>query len=136
MANRLRKKQGSSIIETIIGIIVIVPIILFLVDVGAMVMCQTANDKLAKHSARAAAEKSTAIDAKAAADLVLAGFKPSQLCSNPTRVVFNFDQASGQVYVETEMTCNLPVPVPFSDNLSSQKFRATANEPIVGILPE
>jgi hypothetical protein len=52
--NRRKQKQGSSLIETVVGCIFIVTIALFLLDVASIVICQTQNDALAKHCARAA----------------------------------------------------------------------------------
>ncbi|MBY0356680.1 MAG: hypothetical protein K2W82_01655 [Candidatus Obscuribacterales bacterium] len=49
------RNKGQSIIETVVGIIVLVPIVLFLFDVAVLVLANTANDNLAKSCARAAA---------------------------------------------------------------------------------
>lgn len=50
-----RKNGGQSIIETVVGIIVLIPIVLFLFDVAVLVLSNSANDNLAKSCARAAA---------------------------------------------------------------------------------
>ena len=52
---RTRHQLGQSIIETVVGIIFMIPIVLFLFDVAVLVLGNTANDNLAKQSARAAA---------------------------------------------------------------------------------
>jgi hypothetical protein len=57
MTSRRRghRANAQSLIETVVGIIFLVPIVLFLFDVGVLVLANTANDNLAKQAARAAA---------------------------------------------------------------------------------
>lgn len=132
-----RKQVGSSIVETAAGLILLIPIVLFLVDVAAMVVVQTENDKLAKACARAAAEypQGDANAVKAAKDvydhqkdsnlLKKAPFNPSGSPTYPS---------AGMVTCKTTITCTLPVPVPLVGN-SQVAFNAIATEPIVGELP-
>jgi hypothetical protein len=54
-ASKRSRNQAQSIIETVVGIIFMIPIVLFLFDVGILVLANTANDNLAKQAARAAA---------------------------------------------------------------------------------
>ena len=51
----VRARRGQSIIETVVGIMFLVPIVLFLFDIAVLVLCNTANDNLAKSTCRAAA---------------------------------------------------------------------------------
>ncbi len=135
---RARKQKGSSIVETAAGLILLIPIVLFLVDVAAMVVVQTENDKLAKACARAAAEYPSG-DAKAvqAAKDVYDNQKDSNLL---TKAPFSAASGSptyptsGMVTCKTTITCTLPVPVPLVGN-SQVAFNAIATEPIVGELP-
>jgi len=55
MARSRHRASAQSIIETVVGIIFLIPIVLFLFDVGVLVLANTANDTLAKQCARAAA---------------------------------------------------------------------------------
>jgi hypothetical protein len=57
MTSRSRKRcaKAQSLIETVVGIIFLIPIVLFLFDIGVLVLANTANDNLAKQCARAAA---------------------------------------------------------------------------------
>lgn len=55
MTARSNRKRGQSIIETVVGIMFLVPIVLFLFDIAVLVLCNTANDNLAKSTCRAAA---------------------------------------------------------------------------------
>jgi hypothetical protein len=50
-----RKTRAQSIIETVVGIIFMIPIVLFLFDIVVLTLAGTANDNLAKQAARAAA---------------------------------------------------------------------------------
>jgi hypothetical protein len=50
-----RKKRGQSIVELAVGLIFLVPIVLFLLDMAVVVCANMANDNLAKSCCRAAA---------------------------------------------------------------------------------
>lgn len=50
-----KRSSAQSLIETVVGIIFMIPIVLFLFDIAVMVLANTANDNLAKQAARAAA---------------------------------------------------------------------------------
>lgn len=89
-AKAKRQRSGQSIIETVVGIIFLVPIVLFLFDIAVLVLCNTANDNLAKSSCRAAASATnggaTGGDAKsafAAAKTVADNFQKSAII-NPS----------------------------------------------------
>ncbi|MBU6452521.1 MAG: hypothetical protein KGS72_12120 [Cyanobacteria bacterium REEB67] len=133
------RARGSSLVETVCGCIILVAIGLFLVDVTAVVICQTQNDSLAKHCARAAAAQDnvkSAGSAQAAVNAVIAKFQAengnSKVCMYNTNFL-NWDQASATATVVTTVTCNFPVPVPFGP--SYMQFKSDATEPIVAVLP-
>lgn len=133
-----RATHGSSLIETVCGSIVIIIVALFLVDVAAIVVCQTQNDALAKHCARAAANKDTFGAATTSVNEVINEFKKtgggSKICVFNT---VNLDAAAygttDTAYVQTTVTCNFPVPVPFGP--AALQFKADAMEPVVAKLP-
>ncbi|MBK9142935.1 MAG: hypothetical protein IPM23_10600 [Candidatus Melainabacteria bacterium] len=129
---RNRKKKGGALVETVTGLFILVPIVLFLVDVVAMVMAQTANDALAKDCARAAASAPDAAQASAAVAGIVASFN-SPVLSNVSATITNYNTGS-TVTVQTQVTFTFPVQVPFV-GVSSQDFAATATEPVVGVLP-
>ena len=58
------RKKGSSIVETAVGLIFVIPIVLLLVDSISLVIAHTANDALCKQCARAAAECNDAASGK------------------------------------------------------------------------
>ncbi|MBS1989516.1 MAG: hypothetical protein JSS83_03305 [Cyanobacteria bacterium SZAS LIN-3] len=133
-----QRRRGSSLIETVCGCIILVIVALFLVDVAAVVICQTQNDALAKHCARAAAAMDDVKNpgtAQAAADEVVAKFQAenggSKICLVNPPVVINYQAGPATVMAVTTVTCNFPVPVPFGP--SYLQFKAEAVEPIVGM---
>lgn len=134
LLRKRRKKTGGAIVETVAGLFVMIPVVLFLVDVVAMVLAQMAHDALAKDCARAAAEEKNAGAATAAVNTVIGNFSSPVLKVNPGPVV-DFDGTTpGTVRVQTTSVFTFPVPIPFMGS-SNQTFVAEAREPIVGILP-
>ncbi|HMO20116.1 MAG TPA: hypothetical protein PKC98_04010 [Candidatus Melainabacteria bacterium] len=129
---RSRKTRGGAIIETVAGLFVMVPIILFMIDGIAMVLAQTANDALAKKCARAAASEPDQPKAAAAVSNVISGFS-SPVLTNVTANITSFDAAS-TVRVQTQVTFVFPVQVPIV-GATSQIFVADATQPVVGALP-
>jgi hypothetical protein len=82
------RSRGQSLIETLVGIIFMIPIVLFLFDIAILVIANTAADNLAKQAARAASSAvgpaqgqqdpiGTASAAETAASTVVAGFQSS-----------------------------------------------------------
>lgn len=128
-----RSKTGGALVETVAGLFVLIPVVLFLIDVVAMVLAQMAHDALAKDCARAAAEEKNGGAAATAVNGVIAGFSCPTLVVNPPPIV-DFNTGTGTVRVQTNSTFTFPVPIPFWGD-SNQQFVAEAQEPIVGILP-
>ncbi len=129
-----RNQNGSSLVETTVGSIFIIMIALFLLDVASIVICQTQNDALAKHCARAAAGQDSAGKARTAVDDVVSEFQKSgggsKIC------LFNkadMDYTAAQVLVKTEVTCNFPVPIPFGPGYMN--FASEATEPVIAEVP-
>ena len=135
--SRRRKTRGGAIVETVAGLFVLVPIVLFLVDGIAMVLAQTANDALAKKCARAAASEKDMGAASSAVSSVISGFS-NPVITNVNANVTNFDDPTTNVNatctVQTQITFVFPVQVPFV-GVTSQIFVADATEPVVGDLP-
>jgi len=109
---------------------------LFLVDVAAVVICQTQNDALAKHCARAGADQPTLAQATNAMNDVTAQFQTQNNSSKICQFVGyvpNYNTGSATCYVQTTVTCWFPVPIPFGP--SSMNFVADCIEPITATLP-
>ena len=132
---RRRSSLASSIVETTAGLFLLIPVAIFLCDVMALVIVQTANDALAKHAARAAAEKADDATAKQAAKDIIATFPTTGLYSAATFVDSGWSYDVTQVHVQTQLTCNFPFPVPFCDQSGHQLiFDAEATEPNLALL--
>lgn len=130
-----RRGSGSSLIETVMGSILIVMIALFLVDVAAVVVCQTQNDALAKHIARSAANQVNYATGDSARLDVVNEFKAnnkSNICTYKTSTL-GADAGWTQVVARSEVFCVFPVPIPFGP--SQMVFAAEATEPVVGTVP-
>lgn len=133
MKTASRRKKGTSIVETAAGLFIIIPIVLFLFDVAACVLAQTANDSMCKSAARAAAETDSNAKAQAAAQSAVdnfpaAGYIKSKRLFKPVAYV---DKTS--VTVVTEIVCQFPVPIPFGGP-SKMNFVTDMTEPVVGQL--
>jgi|SRR5277367_3282353 len=146
-----RRARGSSIVETAAGLFVVIPILLFFMDIGYVLVGQMANDALAKEAARAAAETNdlTGAQAMTAANNVATNYfasedsmfiaPPGGFSSPDTAIAsVNYNPTvagvqSGVVIVTTNIVCKVPCPFPGFPN--PLQFSATATEPIVALLP-
>lgn len=155
------RSSGQSIIETVVGITFLIPIVLFLLDIGVLVLANTTNDNMAKTIARAAASardsSSSEGSGPAAYSAALAAankFSESAIITKPAAGSFvtgycwnglgNEDKQGsswpntiptpniGDVGIVTSMTVHLPVPFPFLP--STVDFQAKAVEPVVSII--
>ena len=124
-----RGVRGGALIETVAGLAIFIPIVLFLVDVVAMVLAQTANDALAKSCARAAAGKADQAAGQTAVDDIRSHYTSTMLQVNSATIT----EFNDVVRVETKALFTFPVPVPLF-GISSQNFTAEAVEPVVGKL--
>jgi hypothetical protein len=128
-----RPASGASLAEAAAGIILLIPILFVLLDVITLVVAQTQNDAIAKHSARAAAGMKTAIARQTTAGIVVSNYQGNSISTAPTLQSYSENPPGQNVTVVTRITCHLPVPVPFGGP-TEQSFCATGTEPIVGLL--
>jgi Flp pilus assembly protein TadG len=128
-----RTSRGASLIEVLVGLFVIIPLFLMIIDLSAIVLGQITNDALVKRCARAAAQQATSGAANTAANAVIGAYQSNGIVSAPVLANFSFDAGgSGVVQVETQVTITIPAEVPFVPMLSrSRPMRARATEPIV-----
>lgn len=154
-----RSSSAQSIVETVVGIIFLIPIVLFLLDIAVLVMASTANDNLAKSVARAAASAkdtgsglgtapagynaaTAAAGTFASSDLIkpssgsfLVGYCWNGMGTGDTQGTSwpsSVPQPNvGNVGVVTKMSVKVPVPFPFLPD--SIDFQAKAVEPVVSI---
>lgn len=124
-----RSTGGTSLIETLCGAMFMIPIMLFAVDLSAIVLANEANDHLAKDAARSAANQLDKSKAKTAADTTVKNFRKSGLVTNIDLDGFDYeDKTGGEVTVTTKMTVTLPAPFP---GFTNREFLARSVEPIV-----
>jgi hypothetical protein len=160
---RHRSRLAQSIIETVVGIIFLIPIVLFLFDVAVLVLGNTANDNLAKNAARAAASaadatgQGQAAQAFQAAGATIQRFATSSIIPTVQLVNVNYEGNSGgggaplgqsgaptsaapanpnpgPGLVSVMVRMDIQPPVPFP-GVDKRTFYARAVEPIVSKPP-
>ncbi len=131
-----RNRRGSGIIETAAGLCIVIPVLFCLIDIAAVIVAQTANDQLSKECARAAAEQAVGAG-QSSANTAYANFANSGLVvKDPGGPIVTYGgiAPNDTVTATTNITCKLPIPVPFGGP-ATQKFTAFATEPVVGQMP-
>jgi Flp pilus assembly protein TadG len=128
-----RLSRGASLVEVLVGLFLLVPLFLCIIDLSAIVLGQITNDALAKRCARAAAQQNNAGQANAAATAVINAFQGNGIVSSPALISLSFDNgSSGNVVVQTKVVITIPAEVPFVPLLQrSRDMHARATEPIV-----
>ncbi|MBX9670507.1 MAG: hypothetical protein K2X93_23095 [Candidatus Obscuribacterales bacterium] len=134
MSNRrnTRNQKGQCFVEVICGMFILIPMALCALDLGVLVLGNSANDSLAKNCARAAANAQSQETAKAAAVKVITAFPSSPLIEKVELDTskLNYDEKE-TVTTETIITVRLPVTLP--GTVERIAFRARATEPVVGV---
>ena len=139
-------------VEMLVGVMVLIPVVLFLIDVGVLVLAGIMNDDLAKNVARSAANSLDGTSAQKAADSVVARAAKSGVITHAELIYLYWRSTTptgdaktgtapdgmdeplpGQVLAVTMVTVRPPVPFPFLP--AQQQLRAQATQPIVGIRP-
>ncbi|HEY9718641.1 MAG TPA: hypothetical protein V6C69_14305 [Trichormus sp.] len=129
---KARSKRGSGITESVVAAIVLIPLALCLIDLMALVVCNSMNDTLVKNMARAAANQTESGAGFAAAENARQSFKPSPLVGSIDLEAFEWPPDGTQdpaVTVKTRMVVHMPVPFPYFGD--SVQFVAQDVEPIV-----
>ena len=105
-----RSKTGQSLIETLLGMVIIIPLGLASVDITAMVVANHLNEHLADRAARAAANQVDAAQAQTTAQKII----DSYVITSPINEVdlnnVVYDLNIEQVTVFTSVSVNLPIP--------------------------
>jgi len=123
-----RKQKGVSLIEAVIGLVVIIPIGLAALDMYAFMVAAQQNEELSETAARVAATKGSQSTAEAAISEILDRVQTSAIVKSVVADQVKYDPVVGKVTVTFSMTVHLPVPFPNYENLNCQ---ATSIEPIV-----
>lgn len=123
-----RGQSGSSMVETLAGFVVLIPIALAAVDVVAFVSAVDSNEHLAEAAARGAAKASSQDSAQTVAEDVVKHCTPPWMVQRVMIDDVEYDLGKGMVSVATLMQMKLPVPLPGYEEISC---RASSIEPIV-----
>lgn len=126
--SRKRKTNGQCFVELIVGGIVMVPVMLFGLDVITLGLSCSINDHLAKEAARSAANQLNGGSAKTAASNVVARLKKSSILTKAEIVDFKYSDRD-KVSVKTSLYVKVPAPFPY---FQGANIFASAVEPIVG----
>ena len=123
-----RSKRGQSLVEAVIGMVVIIPIGLAALDMVVFTQVAQQNEELVEMSARAAAQRGDQASAYKAVQDVVSRVQTSSVIQDVVIQNVTFDLAKGQVSVNTAMTVRVPVPLPW---LSIVTCQASSVQPIV-----
>jgi hypothetical protein len=105
-----RKTRGQGLLEVCAGMMILIPISLFMLDMMVLVTTNVINDAAAKNAARAAANQSDLGAAKSAALKALQAYKKSTIITDLTLDDFTYPQSKDGVSVRTKMSVHLPGP--------------------------
>ncbi len=144
------RSLAQSMIELVVGLTVMIPVLLFLLDIGSLTLATVINGDLAKHAARAAASASNGTAAQAATNSTLVNFGTSGIITRAQLAYFDYWDPTtrrviggaglpsgfpaaqpGQVMVATTVTVKLPVQLPLLP--ATHNFSAYSVQPIVAI---
>lgn len=142
-AKKASRDHAQSLVEAVVGLIILVVIVLAILDISVLIMAGTISDNLAKQAARAAANTTDSASANKAvqdaqkqfpasgtyksATLTLVGFNPQKPTTN-----YNY---MGSVTVQAKVTVQLPVPIPLLNVGPTIDISANQTEPIVAVPP-
>lgn len=126
---RRRKSRGTSIVESALAAILLVPIALGILDLIVIVVANSMNDTACKNAARAAANQSEGSLAFNAAKKSLESSKASSIVKSIAFEIFDWQGLDGNVTCSTKMVVRLPIPFPGMQEIS---FVAKDVEAVVG----
>lgn len=106
-------RKGQSIIEVVVGIILIVIALLALADLVVVVQAGMINGDLAARAARAAANQEDSASATSVAEDVANKFATSTIISGVDEIKVTLNSpANGQLTVDSTIKVNVPFPIP------------------------
>ena len=124
----VRRSRASSLVETLTGFIILIPIGLAAVDVVAFMSAVDSNEHLAEAAARGAAKATSQDVAQTVAEDVVKNCTPVWMVQAVMVDDVDYNAAKGLVSVATLMQLKLPIPLPGYEEI---KCRASSVEPIV-----
>ncbi|MDZ4836749.1 MAG: hypothetical protein SGJ27_23460 [Candidatus Melainabacteria bacterium] len=130
MARPRRRSKGQSLIEAMIGFMILIPIGLAAFNVVVLVSTSQTNEQWAEIAARAAATRRDQQSAYKAASDSLSDCELNKIIEDIQITDTKFDLTTGHVTVFTAMKVKLPVPIP---GFSEVTCNASSIQPIVSI---
>lgn len=125
---RRRRSKGQSLVETLVGLAVMIPLALFAFDIVALISASHLNDEWAETAAKAAARQNDALSARETAEKAVLQVPLSQVVRSIQVSEVKFDPVEGHVAVTTLMKVKVPVSFPSMEYVT---FRHKAIQPIV-----
>jgi Flp pilus assembly protein TadG len=126
-----RSNAAQSLIETMAGIVIIIPLGLFSYDLTYIIVANQNNELIADTAARAAANHGDNSSAQLAAQQAIDDFQKSANYGKTSISDFQYNvDGSGQVIVCTQLNANLPVALA---NWTAVTISAKGVQPIVGV---
>ena len=123
-----RNTRGQSLIEVMLGLLVIIPIGLAAVDIVVLTQSSQNNEELAETAARAASTKGNEASATNAVQQIVQRVARNNVVQDVQIDDLKYDLGKGMVSVSLLMTVKLPIPFP---NFTTVTCRADAVQPIV-----
>ena len=123
-----RKKRGQSMIEVMIGLVVIIPIGLAAVDIVTLTNASQNNEELCETASRAAATKGDQQGATKAVQEIIDRVQLNSVIQQVSIQNVTYDLGTGKVTVGLVMTVKVPVPFPYLNTVDCQAISA---QPIV-----
>lgn len=125
---RRKRNKGQSLIETLVGLAIMIPLALFAVDVVALINAAHLNDEWAETAAKVAARQGNERLARESAEKAVLRVPLSQIVQSIRVDAVTFDPVEGHVIVTTVMDVKLPVSFPSMETVT---FRHKSVQPIV-----
>jgi Flp pilus assembly protein TadG len=129
----MRRRAGTSMIEMMAGALILIPIVLLAVDGAYVMICSKANQELADHASRIAANKALPAMATTAATNTVAAYRKTENIDSVKIERMDFDTKRKIVTVVTIMDVRVPVPFP---GMAPTRLTAQSIHPIVAIPAE
>lgn len=123
-----RQAKGSSLVETMSGFFVFIPLAFFAVDIATIANAAQINEQFAESVARIAGTQINENSAIKAGTDVMNNYNKPPLITDVSVDNIDYQLAAGQVTVNTAMSVNLPIPFPGYNQVT---VRANAMQPIV-----
>lgn len=125
-----RKTTGQSLVETMAGFFLFIPLVFMAVDVATLCNMAQKNEQFAESIARVAGTQNDKGAAINIARDAATNYQRSSIVEDVAIEEVTYDLGSGQVTVTTVMTVRMPIPFPY---LSEITLRAVALQPIVSM---